>query len=197
MQSAPPALPSSNSRNRSCSRPSITVVAVPTLVRAVGTVSARTTATRRTSTRTAATTTSMKPGTSGRTGGRPLKNCIMPPKKIKCAVIAHFVFCSIKTHLKSVSKKNGKFAKRNICQRFEACGGSIITPSAKKAERNRKAQIQSPFISCFSSRSCCHCAPLSGCKFGESEIFARAREIKRFSIVLRSFFFEKAIALCS
>lgn len=86
----------------------------------------------------------------------------------------------------------------------EKIGGTIFVVNAMPAEGAKhtqeeivKAQIQSPFISCFSSRSCCHCAPLSGCKLGESEIFARAREMKRFSIVFSSFFFEKAIALCS
>ena len=86
----------------------------------------------------------------------------------------------------------------------ERIGGTIFVVNAMPAESAKhtqeeivKAQIQSPFISCFSSRSCCHCAPLSGCKLGESEIFARAREMKRFSIVFSSFFFEKAIALCS
>ncbi len=30
-------------------------------------------------------------------------------QKIKCATIAHFIFCPIKTHPKSVLKKDGKF----------------------------------------------------------------------------------------
>lgn len=42
--------------------------------------------------RTATTTTSMKPGTSGRKGGKHSEKRIMPTIKIKCAMIAHFIF---------------------------------------------------------------------------------------------------------
>ena len=67
---APPSLPSSNSRNRSRPKPSTTAAAAPTPAPAAATVSARTTATRRTSTRTVTTMISMKPGTSGKKGGK-------------------------------------------------------------------------------------------------------------------------------
>lgn len=30
-------------------------------------------------------------------------------QKIKCAMIAHFIFCPIKTHPKGILKKDGKF----------------------------------------------------------------------------------------
>ena len=52
----------------------------------------------------------MKPGMSGKKGGKHSEKRIMPTIKIKCARIAHFIFCPIKNTSESILKKNGKFA---------------------------------------------------------------------------------------
>lgn len=62
--------------------------------------------------RTATTTTSMKPGTSGKKGGKHSKKRIIPTIKIKCAMVAHFIFLPHKTASDELSKKNEKFARQ-------------------------------------------------------------------------------------
>ena len=59
----------------------------------------------------ATTTISMKPGTSGKKGGKHSKNVRDAAIKIKCAMIAHFIFCPIKTNPKSILKKVEKLPR--------------------------------------------------------------------------------------
>ncbi len=72
--------------------------------------------------KTVTTTTSMKRGTSGRKGGKYSKKRIVPTVKIKCAMIAHFIFCSIKTHPKSISRSNYFY----FCTSDWSCGDNNI-----------------------------------------------------------------------
>lgn len=60
--------------------------------------------------RTVTTMISMKPGTSGKKGGNTQK-AYNAGYKTKCAMIAHFVFCPIKTHPKSILKKVEKLPR--------------------------------------------------------------------------------------
>lgn len=54
----------------------------------------------------ATTMTSMMPGTSGKKDAKHSEKRIMPTIKIKCAMIAHFIFLPHKTASDELSKKN-------------------------------------------------------------------------------------------
>lgn len=63
--------------------------------------------------RTVTTMISMKPGTSGKKGGNTQK-AYNADYKTKCAMIAHFVFCPIKTHPKSILKRSKIYPVKGV-----------------------------------------------------------------------------------
>ena len=58
--------------------------------------------------------TLMKRGTNGKKGGKHSEKRIMPTIKIKCARIAHFIFCPIKTHPKSILKRSKIYPVKGV-----------------------------------------------------------------------------------